>query len=156
MPRIKNVMSKVYKSPRRPFEKERLDQVRSHRTLNKNPKSLPGDRRVVDMLPNAEQLFQVSLPSATCHCLLTLPWLLPTSLIAEIYSSEVSFEARRSIFLPSSPLLLGGVRCIPAISTGRFLPSLSYAVSRVDLVENFFVPHGCRVLRIFKMRVPTV
>uniref|UniRef100_A0A915BN87 Small ribosomal subunit protein uS4 n=1 Tax=Parascaris univalens TaxID=6257 RepID=A0A915BN87_PARUN len=26
MPRIKNVMSKVYKSPRRPFEKERLDQ----------------------------------------------------------------------------------------------------------------------------------
>lgn len=27
MPRVKNVMSKVYKSPRRPFEKERLDQV---------------------------------------------------------------------------------------------------------------------------------
>ncbi|OZC07505.1 ribosomal protein S4 [Onchocerca flexuosa] len=26
MPRVKNVMSKVYKSPRRPFEKERLDQ----------------------------------------------------------------------------------------------------------------------------------
>lgn len=28
MPRIKRVFSKVYDVPRRPFEKERLDQVR--------------------------------------------------------------------------------------------------------------------------------